>query len=297
MTVVPVLELGGTHVTAARVDVTEWNVRVGSVVRRGLDSRADVDEIVATLIDVCRRVHPHPAQHWVVAAPGPFDYAAGVAWFADVGKFDTLHGFDLGDRMRRELSCQQVYFVNDAEAFATGQWLSGAARGARRMVGVTLGTGVGSAWLVDGLAVFDGPGVPPGGRLDLLDVAGSPLEDLVSRRAILSRYASLAPDGAKDVDVVDVARRARFDDSAAARAMREAMMVLGAVLAPRVAAFEAEVLVIGGSIARSWDLVGPPLATAMAEVAAVTGRSVRLVPASDNESTLLGAVHATVGGR
>lgn len=285
MTVVPVLEVGGTHVTAALVDTAVW--RAGSVFRRGLDSGAAAEDIVAVLAGAGRQAHPHRAARWVVALPGPFDHATGVAWFSEVGKFDALYGFDLGAALRRTLPCDEVRFVNDAAAFTTGQWLSGAARGANRTVGVTLGTGVGSAWLVAGVAVRDGPGVPPGGRLDLVAVDGVPLEHLVSRRAVLAGYARLVGDRAAGVDVVDVAERARTGDRAAARALREAMSVLGAVLAPRTAAFEAEVVVVGGSIALSWDLVGPPL------VAALTGRTARVLPArADVDCTLVGAVRA-----
>ena len=263
---IPVLEIGGTHVTAALVDPSEWTV--GSVHRRALDSGASAASIVAVLADAGR---PFRARRWVVALPGPFDYSAGVGWFAEVGKFDALHGVDLGAALRRALPCSSVCFVNDAVAFATGQW-----RGEHRLVGVTLGTGVGSAWLVDGVAIRDGPGVPPEGRLDLVTVDGGPLEDLVSRRAILAAY----PAG---VDVVDVASRARAGDAAAARALEEAMSVLGAVLAPRAAAFGADVVVVGGSIARSWDLVGPPLAARLPGV----------VPAqAEVERTLIGAVRA-----
>lgn len=278
MTVVPVLEIGGTHVTAALVDTAVW--RAGSVCHHGLDSGAAAEEIVATLVGAARHVRPHRARTWVVALPGPFDHETGIAWFAEVGKFDALHGFDLGAALRRALPCAEVRFVNDAEAFATGQWLVAAAD---RLVGVTLGTGVGSAWLVGGVAVHDGPGVPPGGRLDLVTVDGVPLEELVSRRAVLAAYARLAGDRAADADVVDVASRARTGDAAAARALGDAMAVLGAVLAPRAAAFGADVVVVGGSIAMSWDLVGPPLAA----------RIPRMVPArAGEESTLVGAVRA-----
>lgn len=277
MTVVPVLEIGGTHVTAALVDTTSW--RADSVCRRALDSGAPAAAIVASLAEAGRLVGP--GRRWVVALPGPFDHQTGVAWFAEVGKFDALHGVDLGAELRRALPCDEVRFVNDAEAFTTGQWLVGAARGANRVVGVTLGTGVGSAWLVDGVAVRDGPGVPPGGRLDLVTVDGVPLENLVSRRALLARYARLTGD--RQVDVADVAARARTGDAPAARALEEAVSVLGAVLALRAAAFEANVVVVGGSIALSWDLVGPPL----------SARIAGLVPArAEAACTLAGAVRA-----
>ncbi|WP_219416759.1 ROK family protein [Pseudonocardia nigra] len=296
MTVVPVLEVGGTHVTAARVDTARWAVPRGSTIRSNLDSGGEIQDIVAALAGAGRRAHPRPVRRWGVAVPAPFDYEAGVAWFSDVGKFDSLHGLDLRVALRHVLSSAEVHFVNDAEAITTGQWLSGAARGARRALGVTRGTGVGSAWLVNGVAVQEGPGVAPGGRLDLLEVDGSPLEHLVSRRAMLAPYAQLAGDDAPVADAVDLAEWARGGNSAvAARALHEAMRALGAVLAPRGAAFEADVIVVGGSVALSSDLVVPPLAAAVDDVAALTGCTVRLVPAQTGvDGALIGAAREAV---
>ncbi len=297
MKVVPVLEVGGTHVTAALVDTSAWRVAPGSVVRRDLDAAAPSQEIVAVLGSTGRRVHPDPAAQWCVAIPGPFDYQAGVAWFAGVGKFDALYGLDLGRALLRALRTEAVHFVKDAEAFTIGEWLVGAARDCRRAVGVTLGTGVGSAWLVDGSAVREGPGVPPEGRLDLLEVDGAPLEQSVSRRAILARYATLAGEAAAGVDVVDVAERARSGEAAALRTLHETLSMLGGVLAPRAAAFDADVVVVGGSIASSWDVVGPPLVAAVAGVTTSSGRVVRLVPAEGGaDAALVGAARAAVPG-
>ena len=55
-----------------------------------------------------------------------------------------------------------VQFLNDADAFALGEWWAGAAKGGRRVVAATLGTGLGSAFLADGHIVHDAPGIPAG---------------------------------------------------------------------------------------------------------------------------------------
>lgn len=129
----------------------------------------------------------------------------GVALFKGVGKFDALYGMDvraaLLDGLRQRPG--DVVFLNDAHAFLTGEWSAGTVRGHRRAVGITLGTGVGSAFLADGHICDNGPGVPPEGRMDLTEIGGRPLEDTVSRRAILSRY------GDPTADVHDIAGRAR----------------------------------------------------------------------------------------
>ncbi|WBB60600.1 ROK family protein [Streptomyces sp. WMMC500] len=259
---IPVLEIGGTHVTAALV--SPRTAAVATRVRRPLDAQARAGDILGAVLRCARRLPAAPAgARWGVAVPGPFDYAKGVALFADVGKFDALYGVDVRAALLDGLpgNPSDVAFRNDAHAFLAGEWTAGAARGHTRAVGITLGTGVGSAFLADGALRTTGPGVPPEGRMDLTRTGGRPLEEVVSRRAILSRYGAAA--GAA-VDVREIAERARAGEERARRVLDAAFGALGAELGPRLAAFRATVLVVGGSMAESWDLVAPPLAAALA---------------------------------
>ena len=85
------------------------------------------------MVEAGRSLRPDDGSLWGVAIPGPFDYVRGIADFHGVGKFDALRGVDLGDVLRRTLTRAngRVSFVNDAEAFAIGEWASGAAQGHR----------------------------------------------------------------------------------------------------------------------------------------------------------------------
>lgn len=253
-----VLEIGGTHVTAALVDPS--GTRSSQRVRRPLDAHGDAGRILGTVVR-CADELQVPAGHvWGAAVPGPFDYEKGIARFEGVGKFDGLRGVDvrsaLIDGMRRRPA--DVVFLNDAHAFLLGEWCAGAAVGHRRCVGITLGTGVGSAFLADGVVRREGPGVPPEGRVDLMRWSGAPLEDSVSRRAILARYGSSHRSG-YDVDVRDIAVRARDGEPWAGQVLAEALAALGAVIAPCVRDFGASAVVVGGAMALSWDLVCPAL--------------------------------------
>ena len=263
---IPVLEIGGTHVTAAVVEAGTWQVAAGTGVRRSIDPRGPADTLIATMVEAGTALRPDDGSVWGVAIPGPFDYVRGIADFHGVGKFDALRGVDLGEVLRRTLTREngRISFVNDAEAFAIGEWASGAAQGHHRMIGVTLGTGVGSAFLVDGVAQRRGPGVAPDGRLDLVQVDGQPLEDLVSRRAIRARYGSLVGDpAATHLDVRDIAARAGNGDPDAIRAVDQPLRLLGTVVAPLAVEFAASMLIVGGSISLAWDVIKPPLRTGM----------------------------------
>jgi glucokinase len=252
-----VLEVGGTHVTAGWVATDGW--QVSALSRAQLQGQASAERLIATLARAGARLVAPPGAVWGIAMPGPFDYAHGVAHYAGVGKFEALAGVDVGAALGAALPGRPgaLCFSNDASAFGIGEWLIGAARGAGRCAVVTLGTGVGSAFLDNGNSVEDGPSVPPRAELHLLSHAGRPLEDWVSRRAI--RAAFTAAGGADALDVKEIAELARGGDAVAAAAFGGAFRVLGEVLGPWLRRFGAELLVVGGSIGRSLDLIEAPL--------------------------------------
>ena len=172
---VPVLEIGGSHVTAAMVSPSTGLVE--GVHRAGLDSKASAESIVGELCDAAKQLPL--ANGLAVALPGPFDFAAGVAWYK-LDKFASLYGHDLGQSLRERLGLERVVFLNDAEAFTVGEWSAGELRGLDRCVGITIGTGIGSAFLDDGRAVRTGETVPPGGELYKTSYDGHPIEDWIS---------------------------------------------------------------------------------------------------------------------
>ncbi|MFL6163448.1 MAG: ROK family protein [Jatrophihabitantaceae bacterium] len=255
---VAVLEVGGTHVSAAWVDRDDWHVDEAR--RAELDPSGTAEQLLAGLAEAASRLAAPAGSPWAVAMPGPFDYRRGVAHYTGVGKFEGLTGVDVRSALYERLPEQpgSITFVNDASAFLIGEWLIGTARGATRCAAVTLGTGIGSAFLDRGRVVDSGPEVPAQAEVHLLSHAGSPLEEWVSRRALRRDYAARTgrPD---DTDVKQIAALARAGDPAAVASFDGAFTVLGEVLGPWLERFGADQLVIGGSIAGAWDLIEGPL--------------------------------------
>jgi glucokinase len=293
--VVSVMEVGGTHVTAASVDIETRGLRFGGAFREALDGNGSAADILSALVRCAAHLPVRSPNRWAVALPGPFDYERGIGQYEGVGKFDALRGFDLRAALTASLpDVADISFCNDADAFVLGEWWAGAARGHRTAVGITLGTGVGSCFLRDGRVLRHGPGVPPEGRVHTLRYADKPLEETVSRRALRRAYA--AATGEVPPDVREIAQRARQGDRAAAGVFAETFGALGRVLGPPLAAFEPTVLVVGGSIARAWDLVAEPLRAGLTETdPARTGSIVITSAQCPAEAALLGAAYlATV---
>ena len=248
-----VYDVGGSHISSAVCFAGDY--RLGPVVR----GRYGACETAEAFVDLLQQLGVEAAagtagiQGAGLAMPGPFDYAAGISQMRH--KLPYLYGVDLRGALaaRFDWQPQQVRFLNDAAAYLLGEVGAGAARGVARAVGVTLGTGIGSAFAIDGSIVTSGPGVPPGGEVWNLPYGGGIVEDALSGRAIQNNYQT---NTGKQVEVAESAALAPTD-AAAAEAFAEFGRHLGIALRMLTAEFAPEAVVIGGGISRSAQLFLP----------------------------------------
>ena len=276
------LDLGGTHVSAATIAVGSASVVSASCVREELTSGAGRDDLLGRIRAAATAARSGQVEAAGVAVPGPFDYDRGICLLEH--KLESLYRVDMRAELASALSLppDAVRFLNDAEAFLLGEWWAGAARGHDRAVGITIGTGLGSAFLEHGSIVRDGGRVPPGGELYRVPFRNAPVEERISRRTLLARYEGYG------VEVVDVARRARAGEQRACNAFDALSTDLADFLRPWLATFAPSCLVVGGSIARSWDLLERGLSTLEADLAVLT-------PAEHiDDAALLGAARHVV---
>ena len=281
---IAVLEVGGSHVTGACVDLAPATAEpVGRTARRVLDSAGSAESILATLCEVGAQLDAPAGTRWAVAFPGPFDYEAGIGRFEGVAKFEALRDVDVRAALAAGLGAppMDLQFVNDADAFALGVWSLGTGEG--RLICLTLGTGIGSAFVTDGVAVRDGDTVPPDAEIHLTSWQGRPLEDSVSHRAVVRAYA--AATGVTVPGVREVVERSRAGDVAAATVIRSAFEALGEAVAPWVDRFAATDLTFGGSMAGAWDVLEPAVRAGL--TAGLDGPIPRLSVVVDAERTAL----------
>lgn len=294
------LDVGGSSVKSGVV------LGNGSVVagpyRTPLKSRGPAEGIVSAIAETLVRLNDKAAELDVrgigVAMPGPFDYERGVSRMVGLGKFDAIHGVPLAQAVAARapvLDGMPWRWINDARAFALGELRYGAAVGANRAMFLTLGTGCGSAFAVNGALVTSGEGVPPNGYVYALKHEGRTVDQLLSARGLVRLWrearSELASSAKPDTETTAVPRSGRLTaqkvaalamtgDPAALAALNRFGSVLAAALAPVFAAFEPELVVLGGQVSRSLPLFGPaaeaagapPLvAAAAADLAALRG--------------------------
>lgn len=279
-------DIGGHHIAAALVDGATGALVEGCSRRRAVDRKASAQALIAgwaALIDELDDLAGGRVAGVGVAMPGPFDYARGVGHFEGNDKFEALNGVDVGEALRGHARRpHDIRFLNDATAFAVGCSRMGDAPRTGRAVALTLGTGLGAAFLEDGIPVIAGEGVPPGGCLWSLPFEAGIADDHVSVRWILdqARGRGLTVDG-----VAGLAALARQDPAAAAIFERYGEN-LGAIAGPWLASFGAAGVVLGGRITGAFDLFAPALRRALESAGAAV--SIRTHPNTE-DAAIVGA--------
>jgi glucokinase len=254
------LDVGGTSVKSALV------APGGRVIERPsitlIDSSGEASSILRTFAQIIRaHLGERQTSNLIGVAlgfPGPFDYAAGICLIQGVEKYGAIYGLNMRDalRARFDLGDLPILFRNDAEAAVVGEARYGAGQDYRRLIGVTLGTGCGSAFLVDGIPVTSGPGVPPNGWLYPVLFRGRRADDIFSRRGLETR---LRAANFTELNVKDAAAAARAGDVGARQVFEAFGADLGTFLNSIAVAFAAEAVLMLGRIAGAIDLFGPPL--------------------------------------
>jgi glucokinase len=257
-------DIGGSHISCAVIDFEKRSIARGSHVTQDVDNQAPAVEILARwALALGKSIAQTQLQHLAgigFAMPGPFDYARGVALFTrDVAKYQNLHGLDISEHLKKSLALPadfELRYSNDATAFGVGEAWWGKASAARRFLSLTLGTGLGSAFLDAGIPVVEREDVPAMGCLWHLPFGDDIADASFSTRWFVKRYAQKS--GTLLADVKQVADRAA-DDSLARDVFAEFGANLGNFLGPWLSRFAADMLVIGGNVAAAYPLFGTAL--------------------------------------
>lgn len=218
-----------------------------------------------------------------IGSPGPINLRTGV-----LGLLPNLHGwenFPLRDALATATGLP-VILESDANAAALAEWKLGAGRttGLDTMVMITLGTGVGSGFILDGKVwhgMFGMGGelghsiVEPGGLLCGCGSRGC-LEVYASANGLirLAQAIGNGPEASPALQSLtrepgftplDVALLAQAGDASAQRAFHQLGRYLGLGLANLISTLDPPVVVIGGGVASAWTLFAPAMFAAVHE--------------------------------
>lgn len=189
-------DIGGSHITAAVVDVTHRKLLENTYLREHLNTNGSVAEIIDSWTNVIKKsiaLSGEKVTKIGLALPGPFNYEEGISYIKDQGKYDNLYAVNVKEKLAKALSIplSDIVFDNDAACFLRGEIFSGNAKNGVNLVGITLGTGLGSVVSVNG-EVKDA-------ELWCSKFKSGIAEDYLSTRWFLRKYLELTGNQAKDV--------------------------------------------------------------------------------------------------
>ncbi|EEI92089.1 hypothetical protein HMPREF0765_2242 [Sphingobacterium spiritivorum ATCC 33300] len=153
-------DIGGSHITSAIVDTTDWSILFESVTRNRVDSSSDAKSIFQSWASNLKETitkSPEKITQLGIAMPGPFDYEKGISLMHNQDKYDSLYQLDTSAGIREAMgnSSIEIRYINDAAAFLQGEIFASKLDNEEKILGITLGTGLGSAVWSKGNKAFD----------------------------------------------------------------------------------------------------------------------------------------------
>ncbi len=242
------VDIGGSHVTAAVVDLGANTVLSHTLTRQELNSQANsvhiLDVWTNTIQQTCAKIATAPV-YLGISMPGPLDYEKGVCMINGQDKYDALFGLNIKGLLayRLNMDIAHIGFVNDAVAFLSGEILGGAAKNGKNIIGLTLGTGLGSAKALNNLEVSDA-------ELWKMPFKDSIAEEYLSTRWFVKQY--LEKTGKKIHNVKDLLRLAQSGETEALQVFKEFGTNLGQFLLLFIKLEgDVDTVVLGGNIAKT----------------------------------------------
>jgi glucokinase len=275
------VDIGGTHITAALVDLQQKTIIPSSIRRATVNAGDTADEIIDAWSNCITDARQHHTVECIcIAMPGPFDYEAGISLMRGQDKYESLYGLNIKEHLAKSLgiSKQTIFMDNDAACFLQGEVFNGAAGSYEKdtVIGITLGTGLGSAVYKDGKSRNADMWCWPFKE----EIA----EDYLSTRWFVHRWNQLTGEtigGVKELTLK------QDNKEHIIQLFNEFTDHLSSFLSDFMAKESPAVAVIGGNIARSFDWFGPTLLTNIN----TRHPGVKIVQAKlGEEAQLLGAV-------
>ena len=151
------VDIGGSHITSALVDLDHRKILQGSFNREKINSAGSAEAIKTAWAEVLTKSLKATSNSKIVgiAMPGPFDYQNGISYISGLNKYDSLYNLNIKELLIQWLYplVEEILFVNDAACFLQGEVFAGAGKRYNKILGLTLGTGFGSATFENNLVL------------------------------------------------------------------------------------------------------------------------------------------------
>ncbi len=279
------IDIGGTAAKFAFVSPE------GKITARGQFSTAllkSFDAFLTELYIVVESAHRHGIAQIGISSPGVYDAAGNCV--GSVENLPFLSGHNIPAKIQEKYPDMQCIIGNDGVAAAMGEYTFGAAQGCQSFLCITLGTGIGGAYILNGKPHHGSHGQSCELGYTNYQSQADYYEKKYSTKGILRFLASKLHLPTESGRVFT--RKVQEGSDARYTAMYDEWVdALGQLIANMVLVLDPAMVVIGGGISRETELLQPAFEAAVAAhlPPAFSGRQVIQMASCGNDAGLLGA--------
>ncbi len=293
------LDLGATNLKRAVVSQRAGTWRTIDREQTSTATTADLGAVPAAVVAQLAELARDAVDRWPgiasvgIGVPGLYDPAAGTTRFL-VNVPGPWAGQPVAGPVGEAVRLP-AFLVNDARAFGLAELRLGAGRGASSMVGLTLGTGVGGVFAVDGRVQQGHDGTAGEIGHQTIDPDGPWCG--CGNRGCLEAYARADQIAAAcgTATAEEAVRAAEAGDVQARAGLAEVGRYLGIGLANMITVISPDRIVLGGGVAAAGELLFAPIRSEIARrVRTTSPDAVEIVPAE--LGVWAGAIGAAIHG-
>lgn len=266
------IDLGGTNVRVGLVD----EVRLLRSEAASVPAGGSVEEVLRVIYGLIDRVIQPDVQGIGVGVPSVIDLKEGVIY--DVQNIPSWKKVPLKALLQERYRIP-AYINNDANCFAVAEKYYGKGKPYDHIVGLIVGTGLGAGVIANG-RLYSGANCGAG-EFGMIPYQDHNLEYYACGQFFKNVYATTGKE---------VASRARRGDTEALRIFHEFGGHLGEALKVIMYAADPEIIILGGSVSRSFELFQESLWASVREFAySITVENIKLEVSEVENIALLGA--------
>ncbi len=229
------VDLGATNVRAAVVR----GARLGPVTSVAIDADGTVGDVMNCIYEVIAEIWTDDVEGIGVGVPSVVDVEQGIVY--DVQNIPSMTKVPVKALLEKKYD-RPAFVNNDVNCFILGEYAFGKAQGYRSIAGCNIGTGFAAGLIIDG-RLYEGPNCGAG-EFGMIPYLESILEDYCSGLFFIRQ----------GLDASRVHEAARAGDAGSRELWREFGKHLGQAMQIVMYAIDPEVIVLGGSIRKAYDL-------------------------------------------
>jgi glucokinase len=292
------VDVGGTNIKLGLVDPSQRVIDRTNLITKSFtrDRKKLIDAIVAQIVGIIEKNGLTSKDiHGVgIGLPGLIDTPNGIVHL--LPNIPGWRNVPLKKILESRLK-NRVFLENDVNLIALGEWKYGAGRGAKNMVCMTLGTGVGAGLVLDN-RLYRGPGFAAGelGHMPLNEEGPACgcggygcFERYVGNGQLMAQAAGVMKK--KDITLEEMRELAEKGNPKALKFWKQVATHVGNGLIGTINLLNPERIVIGGGVSNNYAFLFPTVREIIRKRAMVTQASmVKVVRAAlGNDAGILGA--------